>query len=37
MYSKLAAYGHFGRNGYPWEEVNKVEELKSKLESVYAG
>ena len=37
IYSKLAAYGHFGRNGYPWEELNKVEELKSKLESVYAG
>ena len=36
IYSKLAAYGHFGRNGYPWEELNKVKELKSHLESIYA-
>ena len=37
IYRKLAAYGHFGRDGYPWEETNKIEELKSKLDSVYAG
>ena len=37
IYGKLAAYGHFGREGFPWEETNKIEELKSYLEGVYAG
>ena len=37
IYGKLAAYGHFGRGGFPWEETNKVEELQSYLEGVYAG
>lgn len=28
-YQKLAEYGHFGNNIYPWEYVDgKVEELK---------
>lgn len=32
IYSKTAAYGHFGRReeGFTWEEVNKVEELIKK-------
>jgi len=21
MYAETAAYGHFGRNGFPWEKV----------------
>ena len=37
IYGKLAAYGHFGREGFPWEETNKIEELKSYIEGVYAG
>lgn len=24
IYQKLAAYGHFGREGYAWEEINRV-------------
>ncbi|MCF7861998.1 methionine adenosyltransferase [Candidatus Woesearchaeota archaeon] len=28
IYVKTAAYGHFGRDGFPWEETDKVEELK---------
>ena len=27
-YQKTAAYGHFGRDGFPWEKVDKVKELK---------
>ena len=22
IYQETAAYGHFGRNGFPWEELN---------------
>jgi S-adenosylmethionine synthetase len=28
IYKKTAAYGHFGRDGFPWEETNRVEALK---------
>ena len=28
IYQKTAAYGHFGRNHFPWERLDKVEELK---------
>ena len=33
IYSKTTNYGHFGREdaGLPWEETNKVDELKSAL------
>lgn len=31
IYKATAAYGHFGRAGFPWEETNKVEELKKNL------
>ena len=32
IYRKVAAYGHFGRPelDLPWEQTNKVEELKAK-------
>ena len=35
IYKDTAAYGHFGRNdlNLPWEQTNKVEELKSVLKS----
>ena len=28
VYLKTAAYGHFGRDGFSWEKLDKVEELK---------
>ncbi len=28
IYQKTAAYGHFGRDSFPWEQTDKVEELK---------
>ncbi|PIE22034.1 MAG: methionine adenosyltransferase [Planctomycetota bacterium] len=28
IYRKTAAYGHFGRDDLPWEELNRVEQLK---------
>jgi S-adenosylmethionine synthetase len=29
IYKSTAAYGHFGREEFPWESLNKVEDLKS--------
>jgi len=29
IYQETAAYGHFGREQFPWESLNKVEALKS--------
>ena len=31
IYSKTASYGHFGREGFPWENTDKVSELKNAL------
>ncbi len=31
IYQPSATYGHFGRSEFPWEETNRVEELKSKV------
>ncbi len=31
IYRRTAAYGHCGRTGFPWEETNRVDELKSAL------
>ena len=31
IYKKTAAYGHFGRDGFPWERTDKVEDLKQAL------
>lgn len=30
-YQDTAAYGHFGRDIFPWEKTEKVEELKKAL------
>ena len=32
IYERTAAYSHFGRSneGFPWEEINKVEDLRSQ-------
>ncbi|MBI4135393.1 methionine adenosyltransferase [Candidatus Uhrbacteria bacterium] len=32
LYKATAAYGHFGRDEFPWEKTDKVEELKAALE-----
>ena len=29
IYSQSAAYGHFGRDQFPWEKLDRLEELKS--------
>lgn len=29
IYSQTAAYGHFGRDLFPWEKLDRLEELKS--------
>ena len=36
IYQQTAAYGHFGRDDIdlPWEELNKVDELKKLAEEV---
>ena len=31
IYRKTASYGHFGREGFPWENTDKVEELKAAV------
>ncbi len=28
IFRKTASYGHFGRDGFPWENTNKVDELR---------
>lgn len=32
IYKDTAVYGHFGREQFPWEKTDKVDELKKKLE-----
>ena len=34
IYSKTAAYGHFGHNEYNWEKLNKLEECKSYAKAI---
>ena len=31
IYRKTASYGHFGREGFPWEKTDKVEALKKAV------
>jgi len=31
IYRQTAAYGHFGRDGFPWEELSRLEQLKELL------
>ncbi len=31
IYQKTASYGHFGREGFPWEKTDKAEELKKEV------
>lgn len=30
IYTATSAYGHFGRNGFPWEQTDRVNTLKDK-------
>jgi S-adenosylmethionine synthetase len=34
IYRATASYGHFGRDIFPWEKTNKVEELKSVVQTL---
>jgi S-adenosylmethionine synthetase len=34
IYRQTAAYGHFGREGVPWEKTDRVDELREKLGNV---
>jgi S-adenosylmethionine synthetase len=31
IYKRSAAYGHFGRPGFPWEELNRLDDFKSAV------
>jgi S-adenosylmethionine synthetase len=31
-YRESAAYGHFGRNGFPWEKIDKADDLRKLAE-----
>ncbi len=35
IYRKTASYGHFGRDGFPWERLDKVEALKKAVSVSY--
>jgi len=30
IYKNLGSYGHFGRDGFPWEKIDKIEHLKNE-------
>jgi S-adenosylmethionine synthetase len=32
IYQETAAYGHFGRGSFRWEQTDRVEEIKRALE-----
>jgi len=32
IYKALSAYGHFGREGLPWEKTDKIEELTQEID-----
>jgi S-adenosylmethionine synthetase len=31
IYQETAAYGHFGRDGFPWEEVDRIQDIQTAL------
>jgi S-adenosylmethionine synthetase len=31
IYKRSAAYGHFGREGFPWEELSRLADFKSAV------
>jgi len=32
IYRQTAAYGHFGRQGFPWEQTDMVDALKANAQ-----
>ncbi len=34
IYRKTASYGHFGREGFPWEQTDKVNELNAAVSAL---
>lgn len=34
IYKKTAAYGHFGRDEFPWEKLDRVEDLKKYIQNI---
>jgi len=32
IYRRTAAYGHFGREGFPWEATDRVDDVRSALD-----
>jgi S-adenosylmethionine synthetase len=32
IYTQTAAYGHFGRKGFPWEETDRADDLRAAFE-----
>ncbi|MCL1924259.1 MAG: methionine adenosyltransferase domain-containing protein, partial [Defluviitaleaceae bacterium] len=34
IYSETSSYGHFGKEGLPWEKTDKIEELKNAIENL---
>ena len=34
IYAQTACYGHFGRNNFPWERLDKVDELKKLTKEI---
>ncbi len=34
IYSKTASYGHFGRDEFSWEKLNKVEQIKEAVKTL---
>ena len=32
IYKETAAYGHFGRKGFSWEETDRADELRRAFE-----
>ncbi|GAB1401700.1 methionine adenosyltransferase [Elusimicrobiota bacterium] len=37
VFAKTASYGHFGRNEFKWEKLNKVAELKKEISKLKKG
>lgn len=37
VFAKTASYGHFGRNEFKWEKINKVAELKKEISKLKKG
>lgn len=34
IFAKTTNYGHFGRDGFTWENINKIDELKNAVKSL---